>query len=112
VKSNEIERALRDDPGMQPSLEFASRVMCAVRRQAGEQEALAFPWARLLTGLAAAALVTVVALALAPPPQLPDSTVRALNDPRLVQASIWVPTSLVGLWMLVRGSLRLAGYRR
>jgi hypothetical protein len=111
VNGNEIERALSDDPGVRPSPEFAARVMCAVRRQAGETEALAFPWARLLTGLAAAAAATAVALIFAPPLELSGSTVRALNDPRTVQAATWLPASLVGAWLLVRASLRLAGYR-
>jgi len=112
VNTNEIERALRDDETIQPTREFASRVMGAVRRQAGERDALAFPWRRLLPGLIASVALTVAALVFAPPITLSESTIRMLRDPVLIQSATWVPTAILGTWLLVWGSLRFAGYRR
>jgi hypothetical protein len=112
MNTNEIDRALRQDEMIEPSPIFASRVMGAVRRQVSDQEALAFPWSRLLPGLGACAAVTVAAFLYTPPLAIPAAVTEALRDPVLLQAATWVPTLLIGTWLLVWGSLRLSGYRR
>lgn len=112
MNTNEIERALCNDETIEPTREFASRVMGAVRREVGEREALAFPWRRLLPGLIASMALTVAALVFAQPLALSESTVRLLRDPVLIQSSTWVPTAILGTWLLIWGSLRFAGYRR
>jgi hypothetical protein len=112
MNANEIDRALREDPAITPSPAFAVRVMGAVRRQAAEHGALSFPWRRLIPGLAACAVVTVVSLALAPPPAVPEVVVRAIEHPAAGQTASWVTIFLLGTWMLVWFPLRLAGFRR
>jgi uncharacterized membrane protein HdeD (DUF308 family) len=112
MNANEIDRALREDETIEPSPIFASRVMGAVRRQVSEQEAIAFPWSRLLPGLVGCAAAIVAAFMFAPPLTIPEWVTTTLRDPVLLQAATWVPTLAIGTWLLVWGSLRLAGYRR
>ena len=112
MNANEIDRALCEDVTIEPSPIFASRVMGAVRRQASDQEAISFPWSRLLPGLVAIAAVTAAAFLYTPPLKIPAPVVSMLRDPVLLQAATWLPTLLIGTWLLVWGSLRLSGYRR
>src|SRR5262245_10682427 len=51
-----IDRELLADHDTGPSPEFAARVMSAVRREAARPPQLAFPWRRLVLGIAACAL--------------------------------------------------------
>jgi hypothetical protein len=112
MNENEIDRALQSDVTIEPSSDFASRVMVAARRNAREREAIAFPWGRLLPGLLACAAVTVAGLVLGPPPELPEAAMRIVEDPVTVQAVAWIPTSLVAIWALVWMSMRVVGLRR
>jgi hypothetical protein len=109
---NEIERALGDDPQIEPSSDFCARVMVEVHRQVGEHEALAFPWSRLIPGLVACALVVVVGVILDPAPPASASLVSILEDPMVAQVLTLMTSSLVGIWMLVWMSLRFAGVGR
>ena len=111
MNAKEIDRALREDETIEPSPIFASRVMGAVRRQVADQDAIAFPWSRLLPGLVACAAVTAAAFLYTPPLEIPGPVMAMLRDPLLLQAATWGPTLLIGTWLLVWGSLRLAGYR-
>jgi hypothetical protein len=112
MNANGINRALREDRTIEPSPIFASRVMGAVRRQASDRDALAFPWSRLLPGLVACVAVTGMAFLYSPPLTIPEPVTAMLRDPVLLQAATWGPTLLIGTWLLVWGSLRLSGYRR
>jgi hypothetical protein len=112
MKLEEIDRALRSDPGMQPSAEFASRVMGAVRREVQDQGSIAFPWRRLLPGLIVCCLLTVAALIFAEPRPVPEPIATTLRDPRFVQAATWVPLYVLGTWVMIRAVLRFAGFGR
>jgi hypothetical protein len=109
---NEIERALGEDPQIEPSSDFCARVMVTVRQEVREHEALAFPWSRLIPGLVACALVAVVGLIIDPTPSAPASLVSVLEDPMVSQALTWMSSTMVGIWMLVWMSLRFAGVGR
>jgi hypothetical protein len=109
---NEIERALRDEPQIEPSSDFCARVMVAVRQETHEREALAFPWSRLIPGLVACAVVVVAALFTGPAPSAPESLVTVLDDPVAAQVLNILTSSLVGTWMLVWISMRFAGANR
>jgi hypothetical protein len=112
MNANEIDRALREDRAITPSPDFAARVMVAVRRQAVEHEGLAFPWRRLLPGLAACTAIAVAGMIWGAPPAIPEAVTRVMENAAVVHAATWVPMSLLGSWMLVWTSLRLAGHRR
>jgi hypothetical protein len=112
MNANEIDRALREDRVIEPSPDFAVRVMAAVRRQASEHEALAFPWRHLLPGLVACAAVAAAGVIWGTPPAIPEVMMRVLEDAAVVRFATWIPMSLLGTWMLVWSSLRLAGHRR
>lgn len=107
MHDDEIERALRSDPGLTPSPGFTGRVMVSVRHAAREREALAFPWGRLSAGLAACAVVTVAAPLLGPRPELRELS-RAAADLQLVSAAPWLATALVLAFLPSWWSLRLA----
>jgi hypothetical protein len=76
--------------------------MRAVRLRVDEHEALAFPWRRLVPGLALCAAIIAVGLGAGSPP------VRAEG----LLAATWIPSVLAGSYALVWWSLRLAGFRR
>jgi hypothetical protein len=109
---NEIERALGDDPPIEPSSDFCARVMVAVSQEVREHEALAFPWSRLIPGLVACALVVLVGLFVDSAPSVPASLVSILEYPMVAQVLTLLISSLVGIWMLVWTSLRFAGVGR
>lgn len=111
MNANEIDRALREDHVITPSPDFAARVMVAVRRQAVEHEALEFPWRRLFPGLAACVVAAVAGVIWGTPPEIPSVVTRAMQDTAAIQAVTWISMALLGSWMLVRTSLRLAGHR-
>jgi hypothetical protein len=48
----------------------------------------------------------------APPPEVPQTVVRALENPAVVQAATWVPMALLGTWLATWLPLRLTGYSR
>jgi len=113
MTAHEIDLALRNDRTIEPSLGFAARVMRAVHLQVDDLGALAFPWRRLLPGLIACVLLTVVWLAVAPPPtpEPSETMTKLLEDPGLAQAVTWVVMVLLGSWALVWGTMRFAGHR-
>lgn len=116
MKPDEIDRILRADETIVPSGDFPARVMRAVRREAGELEAIEFPWLRLLPGLAGCFLVLIVGSIVARPPEVEPAEVVAA----LAAAAEKIPLELIATamapflasWLLVRFSLRLAGYER
>jgi hypothetical protein len=112
MNANQIEDALRGDPKIRPSAEFASRVMGAVRREAQGRQGIEFPWRRMLPGMVACCLLTVVALVLIEPQPLSEATAMKLRDPKLMQAVTWVPTYVLGTWVMIWTALRVAGFRR
>jgi hypothetical protein len=112
VNADEIERALLEDRSAVPSPGFASRVMGAVRRQAQEEEAIGFPWRRLLPGLIGSVALVVTAVVLTPVPKVSDTWLRILQDPAAVRASTLVPVVLLGSWLIAWLPLRLAGFSR
>jgi len=74
MRHDEIERALRAEPLLEPSAGFAASVMAAVRAEATTPPPLAFPWRRALPAIACAGLCVVAtaiafgsAMAAAPP---------------------------------------------
>lgn len=111
MNDHEIDLALRNDLTIEPSLGFAARVMRAVHRQIDDLGALAFPWRRLLPGLISCVLLTVIWLALAPPPEPSETMAKLREDPALAQAVSWVVMVLLGSWTLVWSTMRFAGHR-
>jgi hypothetical protein len=112
MSDNEIDRALGNDPPIEPSSDFSARVMVAVRQQVREREALAFPWSRLIPGLVACTVLVVVGLIVDPTPSVPASLLSILEEQVMVHTLTWITASLVGTWALVWMSLRFAGRGR
>ena len=112
MNQGEIDRALGNDQRITPTPEFAARVMGVVRREAREREALGFPWRRLLPGLTACAILTLAGLLLGTPAPASQLAPAWMLDPAMAQAMVWVPMTLLCSWVLVWGSMRLAGHRR
>jgi hypothetical protein len=110
MDANEIDRVLRDDPGLAPSPGFAGRVMVSVRQAAEQREGLPFPWRRLASAIAASALVTVGGLAAGPRPDLAALS-RAAVDYGLAASAPWLAAALVLAFLPAWWSLRLAGQR-
>jgi hypothetical protein len=116
MKLDDIDRVLREDETIVPSGDFSARVMRAVRREAEALEAIEFPWSRLLPGLASCLLVLVAGSIVARPPEIGPAEVAVA----LAAATEKIPIELIatavaplfGSWLLVRLSLRLAGYER
>ncbi len=112
MRSDIIDRALREDRTLVPSRGFAFRVMRSVRRQAAERRALPFPWPPLAAGLAATAALTVAGLVAAGAGGGTPTGAGAPVSEALVQlapAVAWLTTALVGSFGLTWWSLRLAG---
>ena len=106
MNETEIERALRDEPEISPTPDFAHRVMRSVRHQAADHEAMPFPWKQLAAGLAASAglaLAGVLAGGASAPAPLPELSGE------LVNALTWLSTTLVGCLGLGWWSVRHAG---
>ena len=117
MKADLVDRALLEERRIEPSADFAARVMLAVRLQADQRSALAFPWSRLVPGLAACAVLTVlgvVALWLrgSPSPDLVGTMNLDVRSAGLAAASAWISMVLSGVYALVWGAKRLAGTRR
>jgi hypothetical protein len=111
MNANDIDRGLRNERTIVPSVGFTARVMRAVRHQVGDRGALVFPWRRLLSGLIASVALATIGVVLLPAPQVPDPLSEALEDPALVQGLTWVVMVLLGSWALVWTSMRFAGHR-
>jgi hypothetical protein len=88
----DLDRALADEPGIDPSPVFVRSVMAAVEREAAAPPPIPFPWLRALLG-AGAALAVVVAFppALARPAELSaaiDTVARAAAAPAVMWTAI------------------------
>jgi hypothetical protein len=122
-ESRRIERILRQDGPVEPSSTFSLRVMAAVRQEAALPPPIAFPWRRLLVGLAACALLTAGGVAalmrsaahlgLPPMPALPP---LSLHLPALQPAALLTgvngalgltAAALAGTYLLTRLAHRL-----
>ena len=104
MNDDAIDRALRDEPEVTPSLGFSHRVMRSVRHEADLRGAIPFPWKLFATVLAVtAALIAAGLLGGAPVetalPAAPEHLVTALG---------WLATTLTGVAGLTWWSLRFA----
>ena len=98
-----IEQALLDEPEINPSLGFSSRLMRSVRHEAAYRRAIPFPWLPVGAGLGLfVALILVAALGGAPEP-----TVTAIPD-HLATALASLGATLTGVLALTWWALRLA----
>lgn len=61
MRMDDIESALRSEPGIEPSAGFAAAVMARVRAEAAAPAPLVFPWRRALPALALAGFCLVAA---------------------------------------------------
>jgi hypothetical protein len=99
-----IDRALADEPPLEPSPQFAARVMRSVHDDLDTREAIGVPWGRLGLGFSLAA----VAMALgAVVPAGPTPAWAAA--PELAEAVQWATITLAGTVAIAVGSYRLAG---
>ena len=119
MSTEDLERALRRDRMLEPTGEFTARVMRAVKAEADAREGLAFPWRRLVAGLAAcAAIAAAGAIAIEvlgggrPHPIDVEAIAGALERSGLLPALVWVSVALAGSYFVAWGSMRLAGARR
>jgi len=119
MNPKDIERALRGEPELTPSIDFAARVMRGVWREAETRQAIPFPWKRLLLGLAACAALTSAGGSVlwlrgeALPPVMDSQAIAAAAERSgLLPALTWVPTVLAISYGLAWGSLRLSRLRR
>lgn len=109
--SGDIERVLRAEEPMEPSPGFSWRVMESVRREAAVPAPIAFPWQRLLAGIAAwCALIAAGAAALSS--SAVELRLPALHwdDPALTAAASglgWTMLALAGTYLLTRLARRL-----
>jgi hypothetical protein len=97
--NDDLDRALADEPGIDPSPVFVRSVMAAVEREAAAPPPIPFPWLRAAP-IAVAALGVVmfvvyaalVARPSAPPPsaQLADALLQSVTP-----AVLWVAVSLL-----------------
>ena len=60
MKHDQLDDLLSREDSLEPSSGFAARVMASVTAQAAAPPPLAYPWRRLVPGLAALALVLVL----------------------------------------------------
>ena len=119
MKPEDLERILREDDTIEPSSGFADRVMRAVRDDAADLGPIGFPWSRVVPGLALCAVAVVVGI-FAVVGAGPAAPAPGFAREAMTLLSRWFPTDmavmtlgpLVGSWILVRFSLRLAGDRR
>jgi hypothetical protein len=107
MRDQEIHRALRDDPGVQPSPDFGARVMGAVRQEAAEQEALRFPWWLAAVGLAAVTVVLAGTWLLSPPGALQETASWVPAD-QIVRLGPWLVLALVSTFLPAWWTYRLA----
>ena len=99
-----IDRALRGEAEISPSLGFSSRVMRSVRHEAAHRQAIPFPWKPLTAGLAVmAALILAGALGGSPP-----EPALAAPSEHMASAIAWLTTILAGVLAAVWWCLRFA----
>lgn len=112
---DELDRILTDDPEIQPTIGFSTRVMRAVREEAEGMAPIPFPWARFLPGLCVSLVLLLVALigwfseAASSPASL--AAPSWLGDPQL-QGLLWALVTLAGTGAMVWAVLRWSSPRR
>ena len=108
MSSDDIDRLLREDRNIEPSPYFAGNVMRAVRRSVDDRAAIAFPWKRLVPGLAVC-VAAIVAGAIGGAPGIPPEVAsRAAENLARFQVVTWVPAAIAGTYLLVWWSMRVA----
>jgi hypothetical protein len=100
MRDDGIHRALRDDPGVQPSPDFAARVMGAIRQEVDRQEALRFPWWLALGGVTAVIALVVAVWWVSPPEALADAN-RWLRNDDIARIGPWLTLALVSTFLPV-----------
>ncbi len=83
--NDDLERILRQEPLITPSIGFACRAMQTVRHAHGASAPIAFPWQRSIIGLAVASLLSAANML------LPD----VLGNSALVGVAIATAASLL-----------------
>ena len=114
MNPDDIDRALREDETVTPSPEFAARVMRSVRHEAEDLGAIAFPWSRVVPGIVVCTIVLIVGIVAGRPVIDPETVENAGTGVVQVipaETFVWMVAPLLGSWLLVRVSLRAAGYR-
>jgi hypothetical protein len=100
----EIERILRVEEVVEPSAGFARQVMVAVHREASTPAPLAFPWRRLLAGIAGCgALIGAGAIAISRTGAEALLPTLPVPGPALAAAASgfgWTLAALAGTWLL------------
>ena len=113
---DEIERALRRDETIEPSLGFSRRVMRGVHHEVERREELRFPWLRLLPGLfLCLGLISASAVAVMSgyaPPAAMWTLPRIDTQQPMTLAILALLATLAGSYVMTAGALRVAGYRR
>jgi len=117
MKHEPIDRILGEDPALTPSSGFADSVMDAVRREAAGPEPLAFPWRRVVPGLAVCllAIVAIAVAAVTGPSGAENESApltALLERTLLAQSTLLLAGTLLGSWMVVRMTLMLSGFER
>lgn len=95
-----IDRALGNEPPLEPSAYFAARVMRSVRDDVDAREAIGVPWGRFALGVSLGAAAVALS-AVAPTGPAPA--------PEVLDALQWMTLSLVGTLAIAVGSYRLLG---
>ena len=114
----ELDQILSSDPIVQPTADFAARVMKQVREEATAPPPLEFPWRRFLPGAIASAALVLISVVMifanfdaaamaASSDSTPMFDVAILSEPRALGGA-----ALVGSLLLVWLTLRFAGPQR
>ena len=107
MNDDTIDRALRDEPEIMPSLGFSHRVMRSVRHEAAYRQAIPFPWKIFAAGLGVSVAMILVGTIIGAPPQ---AALPELPE-HLVQALAALATTLTGTLGLAWWSVRFARLR-
>lgn len=107
MNDDTIDRAMRDEPEITPSLGFSHRVMRSVRSEAAYRQAIPFPWKPFVAGLGISVALILAGVLVGAPPQ------AALPTPpeHLVQALAVLATTLAGILGLAWWSMRFVRLR-
>lgn len=113
---DELDRILGNEEGLEPSSGLTRRVMKALQEQnRPTPPPIPFPWMRLLPALVGALAIVVafaVYLAAEPPGPTPALDVATWLVHPLAAPLGWAALALIGSWVAVRMSMRLAGGTR
>ena len=97
-----IDRALREERSLEPSPQFAARVMRSVREEADATQSLPFPWVRFGLGPGVAGIVLLLLLGTSA-----GSASEWTVGPAVALTVEVVSITLTGTFALVTWSLRL-----